>query len=493
MITYAKKLISGSSFLFLMSILAAVIAYFTRVVLARSLTPSEYGLFYAVFAFVSFFLFFRGLGLNEALAKYISEFKVKKKYNEIKTAIVSVLVWQLISSVIFGALLIIFSKFLAVNYFKDASVSLILNIFLVYILFSMFVLLLKSVFQGFQKMWLFSISEPLKNILMFLFVLLFLYAGLGVFAPVYAFTISWALVFFILSFFFIKTFKMFKYKIKEFSGISKLMFAFGLPIMLTAIGARLIGRIDTLMLTYFTTLDQVGIYNVVLPTAMLFLFFSESVSAVAFPIISELWIKKDFSRLKEWLKVIYKYSFVILAPIMLAVFAFSDMFIKLFFGEAYISGAFALKILLIGILFFIIAKFNNVTISAIGKPAIITKIILLVSAINFVLNLVLIPLFGINGAALATTVSYLIVLVLSTRKATKYIKIHVPKKAWFKTFIASLVFIFILFILKNNLFLNKWLELVISVVVAGIVYLALIFMLKLVDIEEIKKYIKLAK
>ena len=84
MIPYTKKLVSGSAFLFLMLILAAIIGYFIRVVLARNLSPSEYGLFYAVFAFVSFFLFFRDLGLNQAIAKYIPEFKIKGKYNEIR-------------------------------------------------------------------------------------------------------------------------------------------------------------------------------------------------------------------------------------------------------------------------------------------------------------------------------------------------------------------------------------------------------------------------
>lgn len=493
MATYTKKLVSGSLFVFSMSVLAAFIAYFTRIILARSLTPSEYGLFYAVFAFVSFFLFFRDLGLNQALARYIPEFRVKHKYNAIKTAIASVFLWQLLSSLVFGSLLFIFSSFLAKDYFKDASAALILKIFIIYILFSMLVMFLQSIFQGFQKIKLYSVGEPLRNILMLLLVILFLSLGLGVFAPVYAFALSWVLIFVLLVSFFARTFNVLRYKIKEFKNITRIMFAFGFPVMLTAIGAKLIARIDTLMLTYFTTLDQVGIYNVVLPTAMLFLFFSDSISAVAFPIISELWAKNDMEKLAEWLKLIYKYSFVFVAPALLAVFAFSDLFIRLFFGEAYVPGATALRILLIGALFFIMARFNHVTLSGIGKPAIVTKIILSAAAANFVLNLILIPLFGIGGAAAATAASYLLVLFLSVHATKKFIDVNVPAAAWLKTLASSLAFLFVIILLKNILAMNKWAELVISVAAAGIVYLILIYLLGLIDIGEIKKYVKLAR
>ena len=73
---YAKKAVYGASIIFFMNILAAVISYITRIVLARELGPYNYGLFYSVFTFVAFFLFFRDLGLNTALVKHIPEFAV---------------------------------------------------------------------------------------------------------------------------------------------------------------------------------------------------------------------------------------------------------------------------------------------------------------------------------------------------------------------------------------------------------------------------------
>ena len=56
MATYTKRLVRGGAFLFVMSVVAAFVSYFIRIILARNLSPAEYGLFYAVFAFVTFFL-----------------------------------------------------------------------------------------------------------------------------------------------------------------------------------------------------------------------------------------------------------------------------------------------------------------------------------------------------------------------------------------------------------------------------------------------------
>ena len=136
MINYTKKAIKGAGFIIIAHILASILSYLTRIILARNLAPAEYGLFYSVFTFIIFFLFFRDLGLTQALVKYIPEFKIMEKYNAIKTAIVSILSLQFLSSIVFGALILIFSNFLAINYFKNSDASLFLEILIIYILFS---------------------------------------------------------------------------------------------------------------------------------------------------------------------------------------------------------------------------------------------------------------------------------------------------------------------------------------------------------------------
>jgi O-antigen/teichoic acid export membrane protein len=486
--SYTKRVFRGSLFVFIASIITAFLGYFIRVILARKLSVEDYGLFFAVFAFISFLLFFRDLGLGSALIKHLAEFKAKRKFNEIKTSIVSVFFSLLILSTIFGIVLYFLAPFLAESYFKDSRATYILYFFIAYILFSALYLFLTNIFQGFQKIKIFALMEPIRLGLALILIFVFLDLGYGIFSPVIAYAISWIAVFLLFLPFAWIVFSFLKYKIKNVRKITKQLYIFGIAIALAHIGAKIIARIDTLMLTYFRSLTEVGVYNVVLPTALLFLFFSSSISPVLYPLVSELWAKKDKKRLSEGIKLLHKYSFLITMPAFLTVFVFSSLFLKILFGMDYISGSIALQILLIGILFLLVSTVNNTVLSAIGKPSAVTKSFIFVAIVNIVLNLVLIPKFGVNGAATATSCSYLLLLIISTKYLVQYIKLQIPILAWIKTFFIGVIFTLIAFVMKKILIMNVWSELIITVSVAGIAYLILSYWMQLIDIKELKKY-----
>ncbi|MFH1641581.1 MAG: flippase [Nanoarchaeota archaeon] len=504
MTTYTKKVIHGAGLVFIMSISAALVSYLTRMILARSLSPSEYGLFYAVFTFVLFFLFFRDLGMGNALAKYIPEFQIKKRYDAIKTAIASAIIIQLLTTFILCLFFFLSADFLSKNYFKSPEAALILKILIFYAIGSIFFRTWKSIFQGFQNMKMYSLFEFLKNSMFLIFVLLFLKLNLGFYAPALSYSVLTYLIALGLLPVLLRTFPYFKYKVKNFRPITKKIWLFALPVFLTSIGGRLISCIDTLILTYFGTLEEVGIYNVILPSTMIFLYFGNSISATIFPMVSELWAKKDKKRLFGGLKLMHRYSFVIIIPAALTAISFSQLFIKFFFGKEYLgnqiiifgnsffTGSLSLQILMIGMLFFVVAGINHNIISAVGKPGIVTKIILFSALINFVANIILIPRFSIVGAAFATSLSYLTALFISTHKLTGIIKVGFPVSIWMKLVFAGIVFVLAINYTKNLFNLNPWVELIVSSVLAGIIYIIVIYLLRIIDIKEIKHYISLA-
>src|SRR3989338_6839726 len=131
--TYTRKAVQGASMILRMSLLASLLAYFMRVILARHLGPEEFGLFYAVFTLVIFFLFFRDLGFPQAIIKYVAEFKVLGHYGKIKSAIMAVFCAQMASSIIFAIVIYIFAPYLALTYFKNPEASGILQVFILYI------------------------------------------------------------------------------------------------------------------------------------------------------------------------------------------------------------------------------------------------------------------------------------------------------------------------------------------------------------------------
>lgn len=492
MVNYTKKALKGASVSLIFGIGSAIIAYLTRIVLARNLTPEEYGLFYAVFTFLMFFLFFRDLGLNQAMVKYIAEFRIGQKFNEIKTTIFSVIVIQLASTVIFSIFLIIFGKSLAENYFGDPRAQTILIILVVYVITSILFLAIKHIFQGFQRMFLYSSIEFVKDTIVLIACVVFFELGQTLLAPVYAYALVCIVLLIIYGSPAIKISNYFKHKITEFVPISKKLIVFGIPVFATSVGGRFIAYIDTLILTYYGNLTEVGIYNVVLPSALIFLFFGRAITAIAFPMAAELSVRKDKIRLVAGVNLIHQNVFIFTIPALLTVMAFSEFLISSLFGEEYKIGAFPLQILLVGVLFYIVASVNNHIITGIGQPKTVTKIILSSAVVNTLLNLVLIPYYGMIGAAFATTVSYIIGYVYSTKKVCKFIGLNYPLKKVSLILLPTIVFYLTTITIKNTL-QDGWIELIIAATFSSISYLILASLLKIIDYKELLKRIKLLR
>jgi O-antigen/teichoic acid export membrane protein len=108
------------------------------------------------------------------------------------------------------------------------------------------------------------------------------------------------------------------------------------------------------------------------------------------------------------------------------------------------------------------------------------------AAINVVLNLALIPMYGMVGAATATATSYLIILLLSSQSIRKTVDIKEPWFTWLKTIFAAAVLIGTIAFIKGALTLNPWIELCISISAGGILYCLLLFGFKIINMNELR-------
>ena len=310
-------------------------------------------------------------------------------------------------------------------------------------------------------------------------------------APILAYVFVPIVLFIFYLPFFLRTFPFFSHKSIPGKSTTRDLILFGLPVFASAIGGKVIGYFDTLFLTYFRPLAEVGIYNIILPSAMIFVDIGTAVGMVIFPLSSELSAKNDQHKLAIGLDLVHRYYFAMVLTFNVTIAFFARYFIITFFGEAYSSGTLAFQILLLGVLCLMIGGINNSILVGMGDPKVVTKIILWAALTNVLFNLILIPLFGITGAAFATFISYALILFLSTRVATTSLNIPFPLQNWGKIGIAGLGFIVTLFFLSLFLALPWWLELMITFPLAFTVYIGLCFGLTLFKFQEIKKYYKL--
>jgi hypothetical protein len=106
----------------------------------------------------------------------------------------------------------------------------------------------------------------------------------------------------------------------------------------------------------------------------------------------------------------FNFTIIMIAAILLGLF--SHFLIRILYSTVYLPAATAMIFLLPGIVAMVIPKLLAADLTGRGKPqyAMITSIISFV--LNFLLNVLLIPAYGIVGAAIASSISYIITAII---------------------------------------------------------------------------------
>ena len=149
--------------------------------------------------------------------------------------------------------------------------------------------------------------------------------------------------------------------------------------------------------------------------------------------------------MRELSKQVQKWILIINIPIFALMFLFSGAFINLLFGPQYIVAEQALRILSIGFLFYSLANVSEALILVVGKSKIFLMDIILLSVFNFILNVLLVPRFGINGAAFSTTISYIALTVILFFQAKHYMNIVPIRRKMFQVLLSVAIPSLILF------------------------------------------------
>ena len=486
MSNYTKLLVRGTGWLLFASILAALLGYVLRVVLARNLAIEDYGLFYAVFALVGLLASFKGFGIGQALMKYIPEFKIKKDFSSVKKGIIYYFFVQIIT---YGLLLVglfILAEKLSLYYFKDIkAVQLLITLGLAFF-FAIFESLFHVLFLGYKKMNYYAFTHFFQMSLVVLITIILFYLGFGYLSPAYAYLFASVIagaVYFLLFFKFsprtVKTKAPFDFK------LFKKLTLFGLPLTISAVVASSVGYIDTLLLTFFIGLKEVALYNVALPVAMLLRQFAKSISLVLIPLSSEIYLKKK-NILVDGIKRVQKYLLIVIFPLSLGMIFFAPFVILLFFGEGYVGATSTLRILSFSAIFYCVAYVNANILLGIGKSKINAKIMAGGSLFALISNIILFPFYGIIGAALSLLFASLFMFFVSFYYLKKIIGYGFPFILFIKLFILGFLFLILCGFLRNLPIVNPWIEFVVIGFIGIIFYFVGLFLFRLINFEELK-------
>jgi len=472
-----RKIAKGAGIGFTGTFIGMALGYLSRMVIARFLGASDYGLVCLGFAAMSIATALSMVGLDTGIQRYVSFYKGKGDKERIKGTILSAIKISFPLSIISALVLFLGARWISIYIFHTPELTLILKIFSIGIPFWILTRIFLAGTIGFQDLrYRVYVNDIFQNTFKIVAIVIFLALGFGVFGAALGWVLAIVLMPF-LAFYFLekKVFPILNTKVKAVP-VEKELFFFSFPLIFASLAGLIMSWTDTLMLGYFCTPSEVGIYNAALPTARLLSMGAGAFGVIFMPVASELYARGRIEDLRNIYSAVTKWIMSTVLPLFLLMCLFSGAVMRILFGYEYITGASALSILALGYFISSLFGLSVPVLQSYGKTKIIMISNFLGAGANVALNYLLIPLYGVNGAAIATALTITFMNLLYFLSAYRITRMQPLKKSIFKTITASIASILIVYPITRFIIGASML----SLSIMFIVFLALYFFFLLI-------------
>lgn len=386
-----------------------IVNFFSLIYIAKIIGPEGYGEVSIALAYFTYFAIISNFGLNLLGTKEIA------KHKNIRTRL--------------------FSHIFTIKLFLTViAITLMCLLGLLYNSNTMYLIMLYSVsifsfgiyidwfFQGIEKMKYIGISKSIAAIVYFLMLIVFVKSIENIYFVPFSFFIG-QLIASIYLFVTLRKKILRKIKVKFSLWKSKILFLHAYKLGISIFLIQIIYNIDIIMLDFFTTKEEVGLYSAAYKLIMPFIMIGAVYFDVVFPIMARF-----FKESKEKLETVVNISAKIMFPLsflfgVLITLAAKDI-ILIFYGEEYIQ---SVKFFEITIWIAVVIYWNMVYARVMWvakKEKEYIYIIGFQAVINIGMNYLLIPIYGGIGAAISTIISELVGLYFYFRVTNTILRVR---------------------------------------------------------------------
>lgn len=193
-------------------------------------------------------------------------------------------------------------------------------------------------------------------------------------------------------------------ELQEKTMSARAMVKYASPMMFSGLMLYMLNWTDVFLLGMMATEEEVGHYNLAYRIASLAMVVIASINVVVAPRVAKLFKEGDLTEMHREVK---KSTHIIIAftiPLVLGIIFLSDFLLSLF-GKSFESGKEALIIISAGFLLNAMTGTVDQVLNMTGNQKILQNITVAGFLLNAALNIILIPQYGINGAAMASLVT----------------------------------------------------------------------------------------
>ncbi len=247
---------------------------------------------------------------------------------------------------------------------------------------------------------------------------------------------------------------------REVSPIPYLQFV--VPNVLYFMGLYLFFCVDLWFVKYYLSDATVGYYVSASTLAKAPYFLSLALSAALLPSVARAIKEKDTDRTKELVQESLRYLLMFLLVINVVVISTSSSLVVTFFGQVYEEASSVLSILIVGLSFVTFFAVMNTILMAYNRMRTVFVITFVLLVLDVLFNGILVLRFGIEGAAMSTTLVAVMGAVASGCVVFSELRTLLPMLSALRMVCAAAVVFFLSFLVPEGGFWNfiKWIGLV---------------------------------
>lgn len=467
------------------------------ILVARILSPSEYGLVAIALIAPSLIQIIRDLGIDQATIKYTAQYNQENKPANIKNVLAAGITFELLLGSALSVASYLLSGFLATTIFNRPEITPLIQMASLTIFGHALLKVAQSAFTGYEKMEYHSttliIQSTLKAGLMVLLVLL----GLGAYGAVIGHTTAYliaGLTSIILLYIIVyKRLNKENHKLEIFVTIKK-MLRYGLPISGSMILNGFLTQFYSFMIAIYLSDQIVGNYQAAINFAVIVTFFVTPVTTTLFPVFSKVNPETEPETLRSVFRFSVKYASLLVVPATFMLMALSKPAVYTLFGTKY---EYTPLYLALYIIFYLYTAFGHLSAGTIlkgqGKTQLHLKITIINSIVAITLSLTLIPIFGILGFIAAHLIGAVPSLIIALWWIKKHYKATIDWGSSTKILLSAATAAAITYAVTDFLNLANWITLIIGALIFLIAYLVtapLMGAISQADIKNLKEMLK---
>lgn len=232
---------------------------------------------------------------------------------------------------------------------------------------------------------------------------------------------------------------------------AKRYLVFSVPAMGSGLAKHALDKTDRLLIGFFLGASAVGTYSVAYSVAYVLLILSAPLSASFYGEFTSLWEKGDRETIRRYTTSGVRYLTTLSVPAIAGLYFVGEDILSLLSTPAVATAA-VLPLTLIGVSMYFrgVIELYQYLFYAASDSRTPLSVQLAMVAINVILNLAVIPYWGIVGAAATTVVSFSFGAILIHRQFSETLSITLPIKKIGRVLIATICMAAVLFVISIN-------------------------------------------